>query len=163
MYKPKLEKSRYQQGVFTPKYPDKYAGKSDCIVYRSSYELKFMVYCDNHPDVIKWNSEEVIIPYIYSVDRKWHRYYLDFYVEYRDKKGDTRKTLIEVKPYNETIPPKQPKNPNDKKTQARYVKACLTYQKNLDKWDAAREVAKKTGAEFKIITEYSLGIKERKK
>ena len=57
-----------------------------------------MVYCDNNPNIIEWGSEEVIIPYRSPVDRKVHRYFPDFYIKYRNSKGDVLREIIEVKP-----------------------------------------------------------------
>ena len=68
--------------------------------------------------------------------------------------------VIEVKPYVETIPPVKPKRKTEK-TQQRYIDACLTYQRNIDKWTAAELWAKKNNFKFKIMTEYELGLKKR--
>ena len=54
--------SGFNQGYFNPVYPEKYAGKPP-IIYRSSWELKFMKMCDNREDIVKWSSEPVEIKY----------------------------------------------------------------------------------------------------
>ena len=33
---------------------------------------------DRDPNVVWWQSEEVIVPYKSPIDNKWHRYYPDF-------------------------------------------------------------------------------------
>ena len=50
-------------GYFKPKNPTKYRGNPTNIVYRSLWERKFMVFCDNNPSILQWGSEEIIIPY----------------------------------------------------------------------------------------------------
>ena len=43
--------SAYRQGYFKPQYPVKYIGTGD-IIFRSSWEHKFMVWCDNNEKVL---------------------------------------------------------------------------------------------------------------
>jgi hypothetical protein len=50
-------------GYFKPTNPQKYRGNPTNIVYRSLWERKFMVFCDNNPSILQWGSEEIIIPY----------------------------------------------------------------------------------------------------
>ena len=52
------------KGRYTPTKPEKYKGNPQNIVYRSLWERKFMVYCDNSTSIIEWGSEEIIIPYL---------------------------------------------------------------------------------------------------
>ena len=49
------------KGKYTPKNPIKYKGDPTNIIYRSSWELKFMKWCDLREDVIEWQSEEFSI------------------------------------------------------------------------------------------------------
>ena len=65
------------KGMFKPKNPQKYRGDPTNIIYRSSFELKLMVYLDQHPEVISWGSEEIIIPYKSPIDNRYHRYFVD--------------------------------------------------------------------------------------
>ena len=39
--------------------------------------------CDLNPDVLKWGSEETVIPYVSPLDNKIHRYFVDFYIQVR--------------------------------------------------------------------------------
>ena len=71
---------RYKQGKYIPRSSRKYKGDPRNINYRSSWEYKFMLWCDQTPSVQEWGSEEIIIPYTSPVDGKRHRYYPDFYV-----------------------------------------------------------------------------------
>ena len=74
------------QGKFVPKNPSKYKGRVNDIVYRSSYELKFMNWADKNQDVLSWSSEEIVVPYKSPLDNRIHRYFVDFFVETKDKK-----------------------------------------------------------------------------
>ena len=61
-------KSRYK-----PSNPEKYVGDPNNIICRSSWERKFCHWADLNPDIVKWVSEEVAIPYLSPVDNKVHR------------------------------------------------------------------------------------------
>ena len=51
-------------GKYIPVNPKKYRGNPSKVTYRSLWERKLMVYCDNTKAVLEWGSEEVIIPYV---------------------------------------------------------------------------------------------------
>ena len=89
------------QGRFIPQHPDKYAGDPSNIIYRSSWERKFFVYCDTTPGVLRWASEEFHIPYVHPVDRRVHRYFPDVLMEVRTTTG-AQTFLIEIKPKAQT-------------------------------------------------------------
>lgn len=149
------EDSSYRQGKFKPRNPEKYKGDPTKIIYRSSYELKFMDYCDLNESVNEWKSEEFFIPYRSPIDGKIHRYFPDFFIKYKDSKGDIRKTIIEIKPKKDLVSPEQ--NPKRKtKSWAYRVKAWAV---NNAKWSAAKEYCDDRGYEFRIFTENELGIK----
>ena len=114
-----------------------------------------MVWCDSNPSIIRWQSEETIVPYRCATDNKMHRYYLDFRIMVKTKTGEHKIYLIEIKPYCQTIPPKFP----GKQTK-RYINESMTFMKNQSKWEAASEYAKARGWEFIKLTEYDLGIKQ---
>jgi len=69
------------QGYFKPKNPQKYKGDPTNIIYRSGWELKFMLYVDSHPEILEWGSEEFSIPYRSPIDGRIHRYFPDFYIK----------------------------------------------------------------------------------
>lgn len=75
------KKPKFIQGVYLPKNKNKYCGNYNNIIYRSSYELKFMHFCDYHNAIIRWSSEETIVMYKNPFDNKYHRYFLDFWIE----------------------------------------------------------------------------------
>jgi len=136
------------KGRFVCNNPEKYVGNSQEIIYRSSYELKFMNWCDTNTDVLAWGSEEIVIPYRSPLDKKIHRYFPDFFV-----KTESKKYLIEVKPYRFTKEPVIPK----RKTK-RFINEVMTYGVNLAKWETATEFCLDRGWEFMIITEKELGL-----
>lgn len=139
---------------FVPLFPEKYAGDPTCIIMRSSWETRFAGWCDKNPAVIKWTSEETVIPYRCPTDDKIHRYFVDFQIQIRQTSGQLKTYLIEVKPEKQTQPPVYP----GRRTQG-YITESVTYIKNQAKWKAATEYAKDRGWEFKIITENELGLK----
>lgn len=146
---------RYMQGRFKPKNPHKYRGDPNNIVYRSSWELKLMMWLDKHPDVIQYSSEEIVVPYKSPIDMRWHRYFPDFLVKMRNANGMTETVMIEVKPAKETTPPKPKKARTHTRT---YLNEVYTWGVNSAKWDAAREYCKDRGWKFEIMTEKHLGI-----
>lgn len=138
---------RYQ-GRYRPSFPQKYKGNPNNVIYRSSWEYKFMKWCDVTPSVLEWGSEEIIIPYISPVDGKRHRYFPDFYVKIQNKKY-----LVEVKPYKQTKEPK-----TQKRHTKRYINEVVTYAVNQAKWKAATEFCVDNGWEFMLITEKELKV-----
>lgn len=142
------KRNPYKQGEFTPVNKNKYKG-SYPIVYRSSLELHVMRWFDDCSYVIEWGSESVIIPYVKPTDGKVHRYYTDFNVIMRDKGGNIRKFIIEVKPYKQTIPPKAHGNKKPKTLLYEQV----NYAINSAKWKSAEEWCRKHGYVFSTVTE----------
>lgn len=136
------KKSRYTQGYVNPRSCKKLfeSQSREPIIYRSSYELKFINWLEHNKNVKRWGSECVCIPYTY-IDGKVHKYYPDYLVEMED---GTR-VLIEVKPYNQT---QKPVNENSW--------AYREYAKNMCKWKAVREFCQSKGLEFKILTEKTI-------
>jgi hypothetical protein len=149
--KPRKKHSNYSQGEFKPKNINKYRG-SFPIVYRSRLELQAMRWFDNNTNIISWGSESVVVPYYSPIDEKFHRYFVDFIVHLKTKEGDTKKLLIEVKPYNQTIKPVI--SPYKKTTTMMYENK--QYILNHSKWEAARSWAKQRGYEFIILTEKNI-------
>lgn len=142
-------KSRYY-----PEYPSKYKGNPNNIICRSSWERKFCRWCDLNENVLEWGSEEFWIPYRSPVDNRVHRYFPDFIIKVREKSGEIKTYIIEVKPKRQTIPPKQ-----KSRVTKSYINEVKTYAINQAKWKAADEFCKDRLIEFKIITEDELGIR----
>ncbi len=133
-------------GKFKITKPQKYKGDPTNVIYRSMWEHNAFKWCENNPQVKSWSSEEIIIPYYYDVDKRYHRYFMDLKVNFKDGKT----LLVEIKPDKETKPPKRP----DKSK--RYLNEAMTYVKNQNKWKAADSFAKDRGWEFQIWTEKTL-------
>jgi hypothetical protein len=148
--KPK-RKNGTRRGYFVPSNPEKYEGKVDQIIYRSKIELRMMKYLDSHPSVLKWSSEEVVVPYVKPTDGKVHRYFVDFKVQRKTKTGEIKTALVEVKWSTATVPPKVPK----RKTR-RYLNEQTNWIINQAKWDAAKKVCENRGWEWLIMTEKQL-------
>jgi hypothetical protein len=142
------------KGYFKPKNPQKYKGNPTNIIYRSGWELKFMMYLDNDKRVLSWGSEEIIIPYRSPIDGKIHRYFTDFVVTKLNQKGDKETAVIEIKPSKQTKPPKK-----QEKITKRYLTEVKTWGVNEAKWKAASEYCALKGWTFHIFTEKELGIK----
>jgi len=141
------------KGKFKPKNPIKYKGDPTNVTYRSLWELKLMRYLDDHPDIIQWSSEEIIIPYKSPIDGKFHRYFPDFVVRKRDKNGKISTIIIEVKPDKQT---RQPEVKFKKNKQ--YINEVMTWGVNQAKWKAAIEYCKDKNWTFTLMTEKHLGI-----
>jgi hypothetical protein len=147
-------KKRYPKPThFRPKNISKYVGDPANIISRSSYEWKFMNWCDNNPSVLKWGSEIYPIEYFSKIHGKTRRYFVDFFVQIRTRDNTIQNLAIEIKPYSQTIPPKKSRN------ERTYINEMVTWQVNNDKWNAATEWAGKNGFQFLIMTEKQLGIK----
>ena len=140
--------TKFHQGQFIPKHPEKYVGDPTNIRFRSGWEKKCMVFFDENPSVISWNSEGIMIPYLCATDGRQHRYYPDFLVKFKKRDGTIVTTLIEVKPLKQTKPPVQPK-----RRTKRFLQEVETYAKNRSKWDYAIEWCKQKGIEFTLLTE----------
>ena len=111
-----------------------------------------MNWCDLNESVIGWVSEEVVIPYRSPLDRRIHKYYIDFYAEIKQSNGVIKKYLIEVKPKRFTRPP-EPRRKTKK-----YLQEVAQWGVNEAKWESAKQFCKKQNMEFMIITEKELGI-----
>ena len=148
--KPRAGKIR--QGYFRPANPSKYLGDPTQIIFRSSWEFKFLKWCDSSPTVIKYSSEPFGIPYYSPLDQRGHVYYIDFYIVTKDNSGKEQGWLIEVKPDKYTKLPTAPARMTDKQT-ANYVYAAKQYIVNQAKFEAAKEFAATRGIKFGIITE----------
>ena len=146
-----MRRKRYK-GKFKVKNLQKYIGDSSNVIYRSLMELNFMKWCERSEKVLKWSSEEVVIPYISPMDKKKHRYFPDFLIQ--TNKGWT---LIEVKPQVQTKPPKkllvEKLTPKKKR---RYAYAVKTWLVNEAKWEAAKKVCEVNGWKFELMTEKQL-------
>lgn len=152
-----MARRQYVQGIFSPLHPEKYIG-GHRPRFLSSYELKFMRFADNNPNVLKWGSENVVIPYLSPLDGRIHRYMVDNFLLLKTKEGQTIKYLVEIKPAKQTVAPKT-KNRKNKRS---LLYEQVMYAQNTAKWAAAKQWCIKNGCKFLILTEEHLRIKTTK-
>jgi len=133
--------SKYAQGKFVPKHPEKYIGKSTP-TYRSSWEFVFMQFADNNPAIIQWASEGLKIPYRNPVTGKQSVYVPDFLVVYLDKNMKQHTEVIEIKPLKETTM-ETARSPRDK----------LMVAINMAKWAAAQQFCRAHNMFFRVVNE----------
>ena len=140
------------KGKFTPEHPRKYMGDSSNIIYRSMWERRCMKYFDVNPSVLQWASEEISIPYYDTGSKKVRRYFPDFLIKIKDKNGEDKTHLIEVKPSKDLRPPTGGRG----KKKSTVLWEMKTYQMNRDKFASARKWCDQRGIEFDIWTEKHL-------
>lgn len=135
--------SRTKQGYINPGSCKKlFPGLSGTpIIYRSSYEKRFIYWCESDNRVKFWGSECMAIPYMSVTDQKQHSYYPDFVVEMTN--GE--KWIIEIKPKSQCV---RPVNPNGW--------LWNEYTKNIAKWAEAKRFCKSRGYKFKVLTEETI-------
>ena len=142
---------KFSQGLFTPKNPEKYIGRGS-IKYRSSWELKFMNFLDEHPSVKQWASEAISIKYENPVAKKTKSYVPDFFIIYENNEGIRRGELVEIKPHKETT----------LEAAGRSVKNQIQAVVNQAKWAAAAEFCKRNGLQFRVVTEHDMFTNTKK-
>jgi|TARA_B110000908_G_C10259029_1_gene457738 hypothetical protein len=145
------KKSGFKQGYFNPNNPEKYIGPQP-IIYRSSWEYKFCIWCDSNDKVINWSSEPVEIPYWSRQSEKSHKYYPDFYFKQVKQDGSLEEYLVEIKPKDQITKPKPPTK-NSAKAIKSYKFLAEQYVKNMDKYNAAKTFSEGRGWKFIVLTE----------
>ena len=136
---------KFAHGKYNLKNQEKYIGLKTP-TYRSGWEHAFMRLCDEHPNVAKWASESIKIPYRHPFTGKYTIYVPDFFVVYVDKNGRKHAELIEVKPA----------------AQSTMERAGRSYKKqqqviiNNAKWEAANAYAKQNKIRFRVLSEEQL-------
>jgi len=147
------------KGPISGRYPiknkQKYIGDPNNVWYRSSWELAFNNWLDKNDNVLEWKSEEIWIPYVSPKDGNIHKYYVDYWIKIKTNNG-VKEWLIEIKPYNQVVKPKEPK----RKTK-QYKEKVLTWLINKQKWESAIKYAEERNMTFKILTERELFGKKK--
>lgn len=128
--------------TFRPKFPNKYRGNVSNIIARSSWEYAFMWFLDQSPVITQYSSEEIVIPYFFPIDKKWHRYFPDFFVQL----NTGHKFIIEIKPFIQRIAASNKRN----------LQTDIVYIQNQCKWEAAQKVALANNMQFIVLDEYDL-------
>lgn len=146
----------FKQGIYKPINKPKCLNKTHP-VYRSGLEMRMMSVLDKNPNVLSWGSENVIIPYFKSTEKRMARYFVDFYMKI--KVGEVIKEfIIEVKPLSQITEKKS--HGNSKPSTIIYNQ--LTFITNTNKWEAAKKWCKEQkekknrDIEFIIITEKNI-------
>jgi len=138
-------RKKYAQGIYTVKNQHKYVGKGKPM-YRSGWELTFMIFCDENDKILKWASESIVIPYMHPFKGKRTNYIPDFFIVYQDKYGKTNAELIEIKPKAESIITEKVRNARQQ--------AVIAI--NHAKWHSAKAFCKAQGIKFRVVTEDDL-------
>jgi hypothetical protein len=133
--------NKFAQGTYTVANSTKYVG-GKAPFYRSSWELAFMRLCDSHPNILKWASENIKIPYRHPLTGNYANYVPDFMIQYLDKDGKEHVELIEIKPANQTTL-------ENARSQGQATQTAI----NAAKWTAAQEWCERKGIRFKVINE----------
>lgn len=133
--------SRFAQGLYEVRNPQKYAGKKKPR-YRSGWEMAFMKFCDSNDNIVMWASESINIPYRNPLTGKQTIYVPDFLIQYRNKNNRVVTELIEIKPKKQSVV--------ESKASA---KDRAVVAVNYAKWDAAQKWCKQQGITFRVITE----------
>jgi hypothetical protein len=133
------------KGLFKPINSEKYLGDISKIRFMSSWELRFMNFCDTNPNVIKWGSEEFKIKYFNPIKNKVCNYIPDFIIKYKDKNGLIITEVIEIKPQCHIVATKK---------SSTYDKVQMII--NHAKWTAAKAFCEQHNIVFKVLTEKEL-------
>lgn len=136
--------SKFAQGAYIVKNPQKYVGKGTPR-YRSGWEHAFMRFCDNNEHILQWASESISIPYRNPITGKQSTYVPDFLITYRTRNNTMIAEVIEIKPKKQSVVESK------MKANERAVVAV-----NYAKWDAATKWCKKQGLLFRVVTEDQL-------
>lgn len=142
----------FRSGKYEPTNPEKYVGDIHNIICRSSWEYRFCTYCDLNESILKWTSEPLYIDYYNPLDKKMHKYYVDFYVKSVKSDGSTEEWILEVKPERQTQKPIYEGFMTTAKLKS-YNHKMQIYITNQAKFKAAVEWANKRGFKFKIVDE----------
>lgn len=142
---------KYKQGWYTPRNPGKYRGDSKQIRYMSSWELHTHRFLDGNLNVLEWSSEEIVIPYLKPTDKRVHRYFPDYWVKYKNERGQIIEEIWEVKPAKEISRPKRVG-----KSHKQQLLESITYAINTAKWKAAQTYCRHHGYKFRLMTESQL-------
>lgn len=149
--------NNFYQGYYKMVNPQKYRGNPTEVIYRSSWEKKFMLYCDLNPGILQWESEPFKIPYVDFFGKK-RNYIPDFLIITRNAENPDfyKKILIEIKPDKEIREPEIPQGYISPKQLKNIEYGYSVWMKNKHKWAYSTEWCKKNDLEFRIITEKHL-------
>ena len=133
---------------YLPENASKYIGNPTKIIFRSLWERKVCKWMDFNKNVLRWGSEELVVPYISPKDNKPHKYFPDFIAEVKNNDDEIETLVIEVKPKKQTMKPAIKKSTNKN-----FIRESITFEINTSKWKAAENFCKNKGWKFVILTE----------
>ena len=136
--------------------PEKYIGDFHNIICRSSWEQRFCTYCDRNTNILKWSSEPLSIPYWSPIDKKEHKYFVDYYIQVKKADQTVENWFIEIKPENQYDITKRPQEPIGNLTEKKirnYNEKLKTWIINRAKFEAATRFAEARGYKFGAINE----------
>lgn len=134
----------FGKGQFVPKNPYKYIGNHHP-TWRSSWELRVMMFLDESKHITHWASESISIPYRNPLTGKPSMYIPDFFVVYENKFHLIKAEIIEVKPKSQTAL-------TEAKSRHDQIHAIV----NQAKFAAAMGYCKQHGYGFRVISEDSI-------
>jgi len=144
---------RFKSGKFVPTRPEKYIGDFHNIIYRSSWERRFCIYCDRNENILKWSSEPIHVDYYHPLDKKMHKYFVDFYIKVLKEDNTTQEWILEVKPEAQTQKPVyEGKNMTTRKLED-YNYKMQVWITNQAKFKAAKKWAEDRNFRFGVIDE----------
>jgi len=151
----KPQKGTFINGLYHIQHPEKYIGDVMKCIFRSSYEKKFMIYCDSNDRIVKWASEPFPIVYFNPVDKKEHRYFVDFYIKLEQEDGTIQEYLVEVKPKAKLQPPILKGHPTNRTINQikLYNAQCKEYITNWAKFKAIKVFCELHNKKFLLVTE----------
>lgn len=149
--------SRTRQGYFDISESKKYNGRIKKVIYRSSWEKMFCMWCERNTNVVNWCSESVAIKYHCPLTNTVKNYYPDFWVKMKDGKV----WLVEVKPFKEYGEiPSLPKR-KTKKAMKSYTYLHNAVKVNFSKFKSAKAYCNTRGWSFLVADEKWFGINKK--
>lgn len=133
--------TRFAQGIYKVENPAKYIGRGQP-KYRSGWEHAFMLFCDRNPNILKWASESIRIPYRNPLTGKNTVYVPDFLVQYQNKHNKVCTEVVEIKPKKQSLIESRQSNRD---------RAAVVL--NHAKWTAAQAWCRQQGLVFRVVTE----------
>lgn len=143
--------TKFSQGKYMVQNPSKYAG-SKPPYFRSSWERVIMTMCDTRPDIVKWASEPVRIPYQHPITGEITTYVPDFLIQYVDRDGRNHVEMLEIKPKGQTT-----------LEEARGAGNQAAAIVNAAKWQSAQAFCQAQGIRFRVLTEDQIFITRGKR
>jgi len=122
------------------------------------------MYLDMNEKILQWGCEVVKVPYkktdvkkasdgIMDYKTSSHNYYPDFWYKRLKDDGSIEEVVMEVKPYSETIKPKNLPYNATRKQLENFEYSLKLWNANMYKWEHAIKFCETKGIKFVIMTE----------